>query len=118
MDKDLFGVKLIFKYVVNSKTPQVLYEERILRIKAASFDNAYQIADEYVASYIDKYTNINGDSVEVSLHKAVDCFLIYDEENDIQEVYSGFYNLDDNALNMMSTPCEADEMYILRYISI
>lgn len=116
MSKDAYGVKLIFKYVVNSKKPQVLYEEQILRIKAESFDNAYQKADEYVASYIAKYTNINGDSVEISLYKEVDCFLAYDEENEIQEVYSGIYNLDSNALNAVSTPCEKEEMHILRHM--
>lgn len=115
MNGQIFGVKLIFKYVVNSKMPQVLYEEQILRIKAESFDNAYQKADEYVASYINKYTNINGDTVEISLHKEVDCFLAYDEKYEIQEVYSGIYNLDSNALNAMSTPCDKDEMYILKH---
>lgn len=116
MNNDIFGVKLIFKYVVNSQAPQVLYEEQILRIRAASFDNAYQKTDEYVASYIDKYTNINGDTVEISLHKVADCFLVFDEENDIQEVYSGFYNLDENALNAISTPCEKEEIHILRHM--
>ena len=116
MNNDIFGVKLIFKYVVNSKMPQVLYEEQILRIKAESFDNAYQKADEYVASYIDKYTNINGDTVEISLHKEVDCFLAYDEKDEIQEVYSGFYNLDGNALNVISAPCEKEEIHILRHM--
>ena len=116
MKKDIFGVKLIFKYVVNSQKLQVLYEEQILRIRAESFDNACQKADEYVASYIDKYTNINGDTVDVSLHKVVDCFFAFDEENDIQEVYSGFYNLDGNALNVISAPCKKDEMYILRHM--
>ena len=74
MNNDIFGVKLIFKYVVNSKIPQVLYEEQILRIKAETFDNAYQKADEYVASYIDKYTNINGDTVEISCIKRLTAF--------------------------------------------
>ena len=115
MNGQIFGVKLIFKYVVNSKMPQILYEEQILRIKAESFDNAYQKADEYVASYIAKYTNINGDSVEISLYKEVDCFLCYEEDDGIQEVYSGFLKLDDNALKSITTPCETDDLFILRH---
>lgn len=43
-------------------------------------------------------------------------FFVYDEEDDIQEVYSGFYNLDENALNAISAPCEKDEMHILRHM--
>ena len=115
MNGQIFGVKLIFKYVVNSEMPKVLYEEQILRIKAESFDNAYQKADEYIASYIDKYTNINGDIVEISLYKEVDCFLCYEEDDGIQEVYSGFLKLDDNALKSITTPCEIDDLFILRH---
>ena len=115
MNGQIFGVKLIFKYVVNSEMPKVLYEEQILRIKAESFDNAYQKADEYIASYIDKYTNINGDIVEISLYKEVDCFLCYEEDDGIQEVYSGFLKLDDNVLKSITTPCETDDLFILRH---
>ena len=115
MNGQIFGVKLIFKYVVNSEMPKVLYEEQILRIKAESFDNAYQKADEYIASYIDKYTNINGNIVEISLYKEVDCFLCYEEDDGIQEVYSGFLKLDDNVLKSITTPCETDDLFILRH---
>ena len=55
--------KLVYKYVVHSQEPQVLYEEQILKINADSFDEAYQKAEKYIESYIDKYTNINGDNV-------------------------------------------------------
>lgn len=115
MSKNAFGVKLVYKYVIHCQEPQVLYEEQILKINADSFDNAYQKADEYVASYIDKYTNINGDMVEISLYKEVDCFSCYEEDNGIQEVYSGFLKLDDNVLKSISTPCETDELYVLRH---
>lgn len=115
MCKDVFGVKLVYKYVVYSQEPQVLYEEQVLKINADSFDDAYQKAENYIESCIDKYTNINGDIVEISLYKEVDCFKCYDEEEDITEIYSGFLMLDDNALKSITTPCETDELLILRH---
>ncbi len=115
MSKDIYGVKVVYKYVVHSQKPQVLYEEQILKINADSFDEAYQKAEKYIESYIDKYTNINGDNVEISLYKEVDCFKCYEEENDIQEVYSGFLKLDDNSLKSITTPCETEELKILRH---
>lgn len=115
MSKDVFGVKLVYKYVVHSQEPQVLYEEQILKINADSFDEAYQKAEKYIESYIDKYTNINGDNVEISLYKEVDCFKCYDEGEEITEIYSGFLKLDDNSLKSITTPCETDELFILRH---
>lgn len=115
MSKDMYGVKLIYKYVVHSLVPQELYEEQILKIAADSFDEAYQKTDEYIKLYLDKYTNINGDSVEISLYKEVDCFKCYEEENSVQEVYSGFLKLDDNALKLITTPCETDKLQILHH---
>ena len=115
MSKDVFGVKLVYKYVVHSQEMQVLYEEQILKINADSFDDAYQKAENYIKSYIDKYTNINGDIVEISLYKEVDCFKCYDEGEEITEIYSGFLKLDDNSLKSITTPCETDELFILRY---
>jgi len=46
MNKDIYGVKLVYKYEVHSQKPQVLCEEQILKIKAESFDDAYKKADE------------------------------------------------------------------------
>jgi len=115
MNKDLFGVKLVYKYVVHSQKPQVLYEEQVLKISADSFDDAYQKAENYAEEYIDKYTNSGGDTVEISLYKAVDCFKCYEEENGIQEVYSGFFKADEKALNSITSPCEAEELRILRH---
>ncbi len=115
MSKDVFGVKLVYKYVVHSQEPQVLYEEQILKICADSFDEAYQKAEKYIESYIDKYTNINGDNVDIYLYKEVDCFKCYDEGEEITEIYSGFLKLDDNALKSITTPCEVEEIDILRH---
>lgn len=115
MSKDAYGVKLVYKYAVHSQVPQELYEEQILKIYAESFDEAYQKADKYVESYIDKYTNINGDIVEISLYKEVDCFKCYNDDSDIEEIYSGFLKLGDDALKSITTPCEIEEMKILRH---
>ena len=115
MSKDAYGAKLIYKYVVDGLYPQELYEEQVLKIYAESFDEAYQKADKFVESYKDKYTNINGDNVEISLYKEVDCFKCYEDDGDIEEIYSGFLKLDDNALKSITTPCEADDLFILRH---
>lgn len=115
MSKGMYGVKLVYKYVVHSKIPQVLYEEQILKISADSYDDAYEKAEGYAESYLNKYTNINGDTVEISLHKTVDCFKCYEEENGIQEVYSGFMKADENGLKAITSPSEADELRILRH---
>ncbi len=115
MSKDAYGVKLVYKYVVHSQNPQELYEEQILKIYAESFDDAYQKADKHVESYIDKYTNINGDNVEIFLYKEVDCFKCYEDDSDIEEIYSGFLKLDDNSLKSITTPCETEELKILRH---
>ncbi len=116
MSKDTFGVKLIYKYVVHSQNSKVLYEEQILKIHADSFDDAYEKAEKYIESYIDKYININGDTVEISLYKVVDCFKCYDEENDVQEVYSGFLNLCEDELSAITTSCEIEQINMLRHI--
>ncbi len=115
MSKEAYGVKLVYKYIVHSQNPQELYEEQILKIVANSFDEAYQKAEQYIELYLDEYTNINGDTVKKSLYKVVDCFKCYEEENYIQEVYSGFLKLDDNALKVISTPCDTEEWQILRH---
>ena len=115
MNENTYGVKLFYKHQIHSETPQVLYEEQILKVKAESFDDAYKKADKYVQTYIDKYTNIDGDVVEISLYKLVDCFLCYEEENNIQEIYSGFLKSDNSVVETITTPCEADELRILRH---
>lgn len=115
MSKNTFGVKIVYEYVIYNQNPQVLYEEQILKIVADSFDEAYQKAEQYIESYLDEYTNINGNTVKKSLYKVVDCFKCYEEENDIQELYSGFLKLDDNALKSITTPCETEELQILRH---
>lgn len=115
MTDELYGVKLIFKYDIQGENPQTLYEEQVLKISADSFDDAYQKAENYAEEYIDKYTNSGGDAVEISLYKAVDCFKCYEEENGIQEVYSGFFKADEKALNSITSPCEAEELRILRH---
>lgn len=115
MTDELYGVKLIIKYDIQGENPQTLYEEQVLKISADSFDDAYQKAENYAEEYIDKYTNSGGDAVEISLYKAVDCFKCYEEENGIQEVYSGFIKADEKALNSITSPCEAEELRILRH---
>lgn len=65
--------------------------------------------------YLDKYTNINGDTVEISLYKEVDCFKCNEEDDGIQEIYSGFMKLDDTSLKLITTYCCSDELRILQH---
>ncbi len=115
MNKDLFGVKLVYKYEVHCEKPQVLYEEQILKVSADSFEEAYERAEQFIEEYIEEYQNINDDKVKISLYKEVDCFKCYEWEDNIQEVYSGFLKLDDSALKSITTTCDTDELKILRH---
>ena len=90
---------------------------RVLELSHDSnnFSNPVKVDVYTMLEIIDKYTNINGDNVEISLYKEVDCFKCYDEGVEITEIYSGFLKLDDNSLKSITTPCETDGLFILRH---
>lgn len=88
--KSLYGVRLVFTYTIGDT--ERLYENRIVTVKAVSFDDAYEKAEKYAREYLDPdgWINTDGKPVRVIAAEAVDCFLALDPDGDVQEVYSGF----------------------------
>lgn len=112
---ELYGVKIVYTYMVNNKK---FYEEMILSVRASSIDEAYEKADKYAKQNLYEYININDDTVTIQ-YEILDCFIVYDMENDIQEVYSMYSTnntrLTDEEYYMIITErCEKDELYPLR----
>lgn len=84
-----FGVKVIHTCAVGENDRRI-YEELILKVNADSFDEAYEKAENYMEGQTCEYTNLDGEMVRTASIEAVDCFLMYEEENDVQQVYSAF----------------------------
>ena len=101
--KKWFGVKLIFVNKVQGKPDAklidekykkdyVAYEERVVIVKANSFNKAYKKAIKKAKEEKDEYKNIYGQKVIFSYFNAIDCFEIYDKKiKNGSEVYSCFY---------------------------
>ena len=85
-----FGVKVLHTYVVGNERERFC-EELILRVKAESFDEAYAKAEKYMKDYVCDYINLDDKRVRTSNIELVDCFLAYDSEGDVQEMYSSFF---------------------------
>lgn len=83
----IYGVKVIHTYIVGGDARR-FYEELVLKVDAESFDEAYKKTEEYMQGYVCEYTNIYGEIVKTFKIEAIDCFLAYEAEGDVQEVYS------------------------------
>ncbi|MBR1738617.1 MAG: DUF4288 domain-containing protein [Firmicutes bacterium] len=114
---EMYGLKMFFKYRVNNEE---FYEERIIRVKAESFDEAYNKAWEYAKSTIDEeHINPDGDRVYETIIDIVDCFLIY-EDSDAEEVYSSIKKRPQNMtekeyIDFLSKSCSKEELKVIRY---
>lgn len=84
-----YGVKMIHTHTVGDEDRR-FYEELILGVEAQSFDEAYEKAERYMENSICDYTNIYGQRVKTLRIEAVDCFLAFDPEEDVQELFSRF----------------------------
>ena len=82
-----YSVKLILRHTVESG--EVFIEESIIMLNAASFDDAYQKAEQYVSEskICSSYVNMFGKQVQTEVVSYADCFSVYDD-SDIIEVYS------------------------------
>ena len=108
-----YGVKAI-RTIVIGDNEQRFYEELILRIDAISFDDAYEKASQYLKNADLHYVNIEGKKVETIYIETIDCFLAYEQQAGVQEVYSAFYanksTLSEDAYyQAISSPCEETE---------
>ena len=83
-----YSVKLIIRSVV--ETGEIFLEESILMIKADSFDDAYERAERYVEDngICDAYRNVKGQLVTLEVVSYADCFLVFDDDEEVTEVYS------------------------------
>ena len=113
-----YGVKAI-RTIVIGDNEQRFYEELILRIDAISFDDAYEKASQYLKNADLHYVNIEGKKVETIYIETIDCFLAYEQQDGVQEVYSAFYanksTLSEDAYyRALTSPCDEAEMYPLR----
>ncbi len=114
----MYGVKVIYKYEVSG---EVFYEEQILKVQAASFDEAYSKALEYAKNSLDHHRiNISGEKVAESVIGAVDCYLADDDNAEVSEIYSGIKKnrtalTENEFIGILGDCCDSDEMKVLRY---
>ncbi len=114
-----YGVKVIYTYSVGEDCRK-FYEEQILSVNAESFDEAYEKAEQYTAEYDTEHTNPKGELVKTEKVEFVDCFLAFDEEGDVQEIYSSTTKnktslTDEQFYIAISNECTNEELYDLRY---
>ena len=113
-----YGVKLMYRYETGG---EVYYEESVLRVRASSFDDAMEKAEEYADSLIDRnHINPFGLEVRESVCDVMDCFLMQESGGEIEEVYSAFHrnrtDLSENEyIEMMFDECSEEELQSLRY---
>ena len=86
--QEKYSVKVIIRSTV--ETGEVFLEESILLIKADSFDDAYERAERYIEDngICDAYRNVKGQLVTSEVVSYADCFLAYDDHEEVTEVYS------------------------------
>ena len=114
-----YGVKVIFTYSVEPDN-QKFYEESIYLVDAETFDDAYEKAEEYTKEIDLEHTNPKGQKVKTEKIDFVDCFLAFDEEDGVQEVYSAIFNNKYSLSNqefyrVITSQCNVEELNGLRY---
>ena len=114
-----YSVKVIFTYSVESDN-QKFYEDSIYLVDAESFDDAYKKAEEHTKDFDLEHINPKGQKVKTEKIDFIDCFLVFDEEDGVQEIYSTtFKNKSSLAENdfykAITVQCDADELLDLRY---
>ena len=114
-----YGVKVIFTYSIEPDNRK-FYEETIYLVDAESFDDAYEKAEKHKKVIDLEYTNPKGQKVKTEKIDFVDCFLAFDEEDGVQEVYSATFKnksslTEEDFYETITNQCDADEMHDLRY---
>ena len=114
-----YGVKVILTYSVEPDNRK-FYEESIYLVDADSFDDAYRKAEEYAKDFDLEHTNPKGQKVKTEKIDFVDCFLAFDDEKGVQEIYSATFKnksaLQEQAFyELITIQCDKDELFDLRY---
>ena len=114
----IYGVKVFHVHTVG-ENDQRYYEELILRVEADSFDEAYEKAGRYMKDAVCRYKNPKGDTVKTLSIEAVDCFLAFEPEGDVQEIYSSL-SINNSSLTeeeyckAISSSCQEEDLRPLR----
>lgn len=114
----IYGVKVILTNTIGTDCKKV-YEERILMVKADSFDDAFSRAEQYIQDSFDEYTNIYNETVKTENIEILDCFEAFDDEDGIQEVYSVFTvnksgMSEEDYYNVITDCCDEEDLNVLR----
>lgn len=114
----LYGVKVIHTYTVGDNEKRY-YEELILLVNADSFESAYEKADRYMEDTVCEYKNPKGETVKTLCIETVNCFLAFEPEGDVQEVFSSFSSnrtllTEDAYYEAISSSCDKEELRPLR----
>jgi hypothetical protein len=114
-----YSVKVIFTYSVEPDNRK-FYEESIYLVDAESFEDAYEKAEEYTRGFDLEHTNLKCQKVKTEKIDFIDCFLAFDEEDGVQEIYSATLKnksslSEEEFYQAITNQCDAEEMYDLRY---
>ncbi len=114
-----YSVKVMFTYSIEPDNRK-FYEETIYLVDAKSFDDAYEKTEEYTKKFDLEHINPKGQKVKTEKVDFVDCFLAFDEEDGVQEIYSAILKnksslSEEDFYEAITNQCDAEEMYDLRY---
>ena len=79
-----------------------------------------QKAEEHTKDFELEHTNPKGQKVKTEKIDFIDCFLAFDEEDGVQEIYSTTLKnklslSEEDFYKAITSQCDVDEMYDLRY---
>jgi hypothetical protein len=130
-DMDWFGVKLLHKITISGipekdkldefyRDNSEFFEERIILVKASSFDEAYQLAESEAKEGDDVYENKYGQTVKWEFYRSVDCFHLFDSLQSPVEVFSTLFAKkqgedEEGLLDKRYGGCIAEETHVLRH---
>ena len=114
-----YGVKVMFTYSVEPDN-RTFYEESIYLVDAESFEDAYQKAENYTKDFDTEHTNPKGQKVTTQTIDLIDCFLAFEDDNGVQEIYSATFNnktslSEKDFYHALTVSCDAEELSDFRY---
>ena len=111
----MYGVKVVYKYVMGSGAKPPVYEEQILHVEADSFDEALEKAEISADMYMEAGEQLNsrGEMVYISCYWILDCSL-----SDYEEVYSRTFSNttgmdEDEFVKLLADGCSDAERFRL-----
>lgn len=130
-DTDWYSVKLLYRITIFGKPEKSkidefyhdiheFYEESVILVKAASFDEAYQLAENEAQKRSDAYENKYGQTVKYEFHESIDCYHLFDSPQSLTEVYSTIFSITQNKdkislFDNRYSNCTVEQMHILRH---